>query len=92
MDIELRDTISIGTLAKGAGLGQNRLFAFLRKRKVLMHNNLPYQDYIDDGHFKLIPQRWSTPDGIVHTYWKTVATPKGADFINKLIDKELGLF
>lgn len=92
MDSKLYGTVSIGYLAKAAGLGQNRLFKFLREKKILMHNNLPYQRFLEEGYFKLIPQHWSTPDGIVHTYFKSVCTQKGADYVNRLVDKELGLF
>lgn len=92
MDKELYGTVSIGALAKAAGIGQNRLFKFLRDKKILMHNNIPYQEYIDSGYFKLIPQHWSTPDGIVHTYWKSVLTEKGSKYVNRLLDSVLGLF
>ena len=35
------------------GYGRNRLFEFLRNKKVLMHNNQPYQKYIDCGYFRV---------------------------------------
>ncbi len=35
-------------------IGRNRLYELLRKKKILMKNNEPYQDYIDRGWFKLI--------------------------------------
>ena len=31
------------------GYGRNRLFEFLRSKKVLMTNNIPYQKYVDCG-------------------------------------------
>lgn len=89
---DFADTVSIGTIAKAEGIGQNRLFKFLRDQKILMHNNLPYQRFIDEGYLKLLPQQWKTPDGIPHTYWKVVATPKGRDYIMRLVDAKLGLF
>ena len=36
------------------GYGRNRLFEFLRNKKVLMHNNQPYQKYIDCGYLELL--------------------------------------
>lgn len=55
-------TYAVGDAAKILGTGEIRLFALLRARKILMdrnvsgaeHHNLPYQQYIDAGYFKVI--------------------------------------
>ncbi len=52
-------TVSIGKLAKlaadeGLPIGQNRLFQWLRQKKILMRSNKPYQRYIDRGYFEVI--------------------------------------
>ncbi|MBR1459035.1 MAG: phage antirepressor KilAC domain-containing protein [Oscillospiraceae bacterium] len=52
-------TVSIGELAKlaaekGLPIGQNRLFRWLRQKKILMRSNKPYQRYIDRGYFEVI--------------------------------------
>ena len=57
-------------------VGRNRLYKELRKHKVLMHNNLPYQYYIDREYFVTseniiwngythinVPQTFITPKG-----------------------------
>ncbi len=48
---------TMGEIAKILHTGRTRLFEFLRERKILMNNNLPYQQYIDAGYFvvKAIP-------------------------------------
>ncbi|MDE5565325.1 MAG: phage antirepressor KilAC domain-containing protein, partial [Oscillospiraceae bacterium] len=38
---------------KGMHIGNSRLMRWLRKRKILMPNNLPYQKYIDCGYFEV---------------------------------------
>jgi phage antirepressor YoqD-like protein len=48
---EAKDLLSVGTVAKMLGTGQNRLFKELRGRRVLKYNNQPYQTFIDRGYF-----------------------------------------
>jgi anti-repressor protein len=86
-----RDTISIGELAKALaipGLGQNNLFKLLRDKKILMQDNIPYQDYIDRGYFKIIEQSYPGSSGAVHINMKTVVFQKGVDYIRKLIQSK----
>jgi prophage antirepressor-like protein len=65
--VEIYDKIASGEnlqtmnqVAKEIGWGRNKLFDHLRQKKVLMANNLPYQNFIDDGYFvvKLSQSRW----------------------------------
>lgn len=54
------NTIDMNSMAKmiqeknHINIGRNRLYEFLRKKKILMKNNEPYQDYIERGWFKVI--------------------------------------
>lgn len=76
--------MKIGTLAKILnikGLGQNKLFAFLRDKKILMRDNQPYQTYVDRGYFKVKSK--TTPVGNKSV---TLVTPRGADYIADLIN------
>ncbi len=34
-------------------IGCNRLFQWLRQKKILMQDNMPYQQYVDNGYFKV---------------------------------------
>lgn len=84
-----KDVIDIGQVAKVLavpGIGRNKLFTILKDRGILMSNNVPYQKYIDRGYFKLIEQKFTTPDGETRVSVKTVVYQKGVDAIRKLIE------
>lgn len=86
-----RDAIQIGDAAKVLGipgLGRNKLFAFLREKGILMHNNVPYQEYVDRGYFRVIEQKWTTPDGETRISIKTLVYQRGLDFIRRLLAEE----
>ena len=87
------DAIDIGTFSKlikdeDIKLGRNQLFEWLRDNKYLMKNNIPYQQYIDNGYFKVIEQIYKTPYGNKINV-KTLITPIGQI---KLIEKLRKLF
>lgn len=71
------------------GYGRNRLFEFLRNKKVLMANNIPYQKYVDCGYFRVIEQKYTKPNGDTAINIKTLVYQKGINFIKKTLDKEL---
>lgn len=82
--------IDIGRVAKVLdfkAVGRNNLFSFLREAGILMADNVPYQEYIDRGYFRVIEQKYHTPDGETHISLKTVVYQTGVDFIRrKLLD------
>ena len=82
-----KDAITIGDAAKvlNMGVGRNRLFQILRNNKILQSNNVPYQEYIDRGYFRVIEQQWTKPDGENCISIKTLVYQNGLDFIRKLI-------
>jgi putative antirepressor protein len=86
------DTIDVGEVAKVLaikGYGRNNLFKFLREQNVLMHNNQPYQKYIDNGYFKQIETQWYDRKAeMTYIGLKTVVYQKGLDFIRNLIEKQ----
>ncbi|QVV97256.1 transcriptional regulator [Vibrio phage ICP1] len=45
----------MNSVAKVLGLGRNTLFRYLREIGILMDNNLPYQQYITQGYFRVNP-------------------------------------
>jgi prophage antirepressor-like protein len=86
-----KDAIQIGDAAKVLGipgLGRNKLFAFLREKGILMHDNVPYQEYVDRGYFRVIEQKWTTPDGETRISIKTLVYQRGLDFIRRLLAEE----
>ncbi|PTU70756.1 phage antirepressor KilAC domain-containing protein [Chromobacterium haemolyticum] len=77
---------TVGEVAKELGTGQNRLFRWLRDRGFLMANNEPYQRYVDQGYFKVVPRSWKDRHGELHTDKKTLITGKGLTYFHKLIN------
>jgi anti-repressor protein len=69
--------------SKSFDLGRTKLFAFLRKSKVLMKDNMPYQKHITAGHFKV--REAVIPTGEVVTV--TLVTGKGMNYIRKKLEK-----
>ena len=88
---DAKNAISMREAAKVigiSGLGQNKLFQFLKDKKLLMDNNQPYQEYINRGYFRTIEQNYTKPDGSVMVNIKTLVTQRGLDYIIKLIEGE----
>lgn len=84
---ESKDAIAIGDAAKvlNIGVGRNKLFEILRKEKILMSNNIPYQEFIDRGYFRTIEQKWTTPEGETRISIKTLVYQKGLNYIRKIV-------
>ena len=74
---------SVQEIAKVLRTGPNRLFQFLREAGVLMRNNLPYQQYIDAGHFRVVEGQYLDHQGESRTYARTLVTGKGLTFIQR---------
>ena len=89
---ESSDTIDMGTVAKVLnvkGVGRNTLFEILRKNKVLMSNNSPFQSYIDKGWFRQIETKFTKPTGDIAINIKTVVFQKGVEGIRKIVIAEV---
>lgn len=84
-----KDTLDMAQVAKvlNQGIGRTILFRILREEKVLRHNNEPYQEYIDNGWFRIIEQPYEKPDGSTHISVKTVVYQKGVEGIRKILEK-----
>jgi anti-repressor protein len=79
------DTVDALTLAKLANseninIGRTKLFEWLRKHKVLMKNNLPYQKYIDAGLMRVVETTKEIAYGS-KVFQKTVFTGKGQAWV-----------
>lgn len=79
----------IGTVAKTLGVGPNKLFIFLRERKILISHgsrfNLPYQEFIDRGYFEVRQYTITHLTSGVENKTQTLITAKGVAFIHKLL-------
>jgi len=84
------DLIDMKTMAKllkdnNIDIGRNRLFEFLRIRKILMKDNQPYQQYVDAGYFKVIEHTYTDFLGQTKTRRQTLITGKGQLYITKKV-------
>lgn len=73
----------------GIRIGRNRLFAWMRSRGILMMNNLPYQEYIDNGYFRVKEQPYKRGKK-KYTYQQTFVTGKGQIYIVNRLRSEFG--
>ena len=71
----------------GIRMGRTRLFNWLRSKGILMAGNLPYQEYIERGYFRV---KESVFDycGEPKTYSQTLITGKGQQYILARLIKE----
>lgn len=86
-----KDAIDIGNCAKvlNRNIGRNSLFEFLRNKKILQSDNIPYQKYIDLGYFRVIETKYTIPSGETKISLKTLVLQKGVAYINKLLQEEV---
>ncbi|MGE5552948.1 MAG: phage antirepressor KilAC domain-containing protein [Betaproteobacteria bacterium] len=82
--LSAKNAQTMAEVAKSFGWGRNRLFAFLRDQRILMRNNLPYQEYMDSGYFEVREVTTNRGDFSINVT-QTLVTPKGIDFIGKLL-------
>lgn len=96
---ELHDVVTQATncqtieaAAKVLGWGRNRLFDFLRKERILIAGStLPYQRFVDSGHFRVIEIAFTKRNGESGTSTKTLVTGKGLVLIQKRISPQVML-
>lgn len=84
-----KDSIEMGHVAKVLGIkgmGRNNIFSLLRAEKVLDRSNIPYQQYVDLGYFRVLEQKYTVPGGETKINIKTMVFQKGIDFIRKKIE------
>ena len=84
--------IDMNALAKlaehnGFPIGRNRLFKWLRFKRILMPSNIPYQEYIERGFFE-IRECTYTVHGETRLSYKTLVTGKGQIYIITKLRKE----
>jgi len=84
------DLIDMKTMAKllkdnNINIGRNRLFEFLRIKKILMKDNQPYQQYVDAGYFKVNEYTYTNSFGQAKTNRQTFVTGKGQLYITKKV-------
>ena len=88
------NVIGVNHMAKlcadhGIRIGRNRLFAWMRSRGILMGGNIPYQEYIENGYFRVKESVYET-NGQTRTYQQTFVTGKGQQYILSRLMREYG--
>ena len=88
------NVIDVNRMAKlcadhGIRIGRNRLFAWMRSHGILMGGNIPYQEYIENGYFRVKESVYET-NGQTRTYQQTFVTGKGQQYILSRLMKEYG--
>ena len=79
--------MSINTMAKELGIGEYKLFAFLRSKKVFFYDkdmvNVPYERFRKEGKFAV--KETPCHDGKIRSV--TYGTKSGLDYVRKLLRK-----
>lgn len=86
--VSTESLLSMGDTAKllDKNVGRNRLYKILREKKILMSDNIPYQQYVDRGYFKVVENYYMAGDNKVITK-TTYVKQKGVDYIRKLLEE-----
>lgn len=82
----------VAVVAQEMGTGQNRMFDFLRRHRVLIsiagpRYNTPYQEHVDAGRFVVHAGTREDRHGEPVATYTTLVTPKGEAYIHRLITK-----
>ena len=73
----------------GIRIGRTRLFRWLRSKGILMEGNIPYQEYIERGYFKVKESVFDLY-GEPKTYQQTMVTGRGQQYILARLMREYG--
>ena len=76
------NALPVAEVAKLFGTGEVRFFRWLRSQGYLMHDNKPYQEFLERGYFKLKEGTYPhAGSGEPRCYTKTLITGKGQTFL-----------
>jgi len=88
---ETKDVFNLGVAAKTLDTGKGRLVRYLRDHGILTaggyKKNLPYQQHLDCGRFKVEWGFYKDPEGNRHLKPITLVTGKGLIWLKQFIDK-----
>lgn len=87
-----KDVIDMKSMAKlasknGIKIGRNKLFSFLRDRKILDRENIPYANYMDKEWFQVVESPYTFNNGDVKIIRTTLVSPKGQTGIIRQLKK-----
>lgn len=84
-----RDLLGMNEVAKLLGIGEKKLFEFLRGQKILRNgpgrnwHNTPFQSFIDSGYFKVLEFPFNTRDHGPKINLTTKVYQRGVEFIRR---------
>lgn len=87
-----KDAIPMADVAKVLdfkNIGRNKLFNYLRNKKVLQEDNKPYQRYIDCKWFRTVESKYTDSKGNTHINITTLVYQKGVDAIRKMLVNDM---
>jgi prophage antirepressor-like protein len=77
--------LSMANTAKLLGTGRDRLFRFLKDKRILQASNLPYQRHLDAGYFKVRASTLSFGNE-KRLYEQVFVTTRGVAWIRRLLN------
>lgn len=80
--MDSKNAIDFLSFSKIIGIGRSKLFLKCREFGILMQDNKPYQNFIDNGYFRVIESTYTQGD-ITKSYTKTMILPKGQAYLTK---------
>jgi anti-repressor protein len=80
-----KNNFTMERVAKTIGYGRNKLFEFLREKKILRDNNLPYEEYRKRGYFDVRQYSITHLTSGIENKTQTLVTPKGMSYIHKML-------
>jgi anti-repressor protein len=77
---------SLNISSSGRKMGRNNLFAVLREKGILMADNTPMQQYINQGYFEVKQRPIQMGDQVIDKP-QTYCTPKGITWLSKMLNQ-----
>ncbi len=82
-------TISAAAKLISKKTGRTRLFRFLRDQGLLMENNEPYQEQVDNGNFKMVLKDVTRKDGsLLFRQPVTLISEVGIEYVHHLMETQ----
>lgn len=69
-------------------MGRNKLMQYLRDRKVLDGNSIPYQRFLDAGYFNVVETYWTSEYGTTHISRTARVYQRGLDWLRKVLKND----
>lgn len=70
-------------------IGRNTAYAILREYKILQQDNVPYQEYMNRGYFRVKESLWKDSDGQNHITTTTEIYQKGMEYLRNFFKEKL---